>query len=269
MIGQGYIALERILDEINMDFKFLSAEVDWQDLLVWMGKFVGLIGAPKLYLDKTTGVHPLTPHITVTDHKGDLPTDFVNILPGGVRDAITHEVYVHGTDSFMDSYHKSQLTQNETDETLAVEQPVTYVDSKTYTINDYKITTSEDEATLELAYKAFITDDRGFPMIPDNERILEGCKYFIAEKVAFNMWGAKQLDDKVYQKIEQHRDFYVGSAQAKAVQMTPEEMESFTRAWVRLNPVLHHHQYSFRFTGVREDLNIGSNHFIGSRGTRH
>jgi len=43
-----------------------------------------------------------------------------------------------------------------------------------------------------------------------------------------------------------------------SVQMTMDEAETFRKAWVRLNPVLHHHQYSFRFMGVQEDLNIGS-----------
>ena len=95
-------------------------------------------------------------------------------------------------------------------------------------------------------------------MIPDNERLLEGVKWFIAEKGAFNMWGAKLLDDKVLEKIEQNRDFYMAASQSVAVQMSPEEMEVFTRAWVRLNPVLPQHASSFRFMGVREDLNIGS-----------
>ena len=259
MIGQGkYVSFERILDEINMDFKFLSAEVDWQDLLVWMGKYVGLIGAPKLYVNKTTGVHPNTPHISVTDHKGDLPSDFVEILPGGVRDAETHEVYQHGTDTFMNAYEKYELTKTETDTTLAVNKPVTYLDLKSYIINDFVITISEDEATLELAYRAFKTDDRGYPMLPENERIIEGCKWFIAQKVAFNMWGAGLMTDKVYEKIDQDSSWWIASAQNRAVQMSPEEMETFTKSWVRLNPAINQHQYSFRFMGIREDLNIGS-----------
>lgn len=259
MIGQGtYVSIHRIMEEMNQDFKFLSGDIDWQDLLTWMGKFIGLIGAPKLYHDKTTGEHPLTPHITIVDHQGPLPMDFVSLLPGGVRDSVTHEVYQPGTDAFTQSYDKAERTTGETVVTQKVEQQISYIDLKSYRINDYNITISNNEATIEIAYKAFKIDDNGYPMLPGNERIIEGCKWFIAEKVAFNLWGAKILDDKVWNEIKTMRDFYVGSAQSAALIQTPDEMETFSKAWVRLNPVLSHHQHSWRFAGVREDLNIGT-----------
>jgi len=259
MIGQGtYTSIYRIMEEMNQDFKFLSGDIDWQDLLTWMGKFIGLIGAPKLYCDKTTGEHPMTPHIACTEHLGSLPMDFVSLLPGGVRDAVTHEVYQPGTDAFTESYSKAARTASQSEVTQKVEQPVYYGGLKTYRINDYNITISESDATIEIAYKAFKIDDNGYPMLPDNERVVEGCKWFIAEKVAFNLWGAKILDDKVWDEIKTMRDWYVGSAQSAAIQMTPDEMETFSRAWVRLNPVKHMFEHSWRFAGVREDLNIGT-----------
>ena len=259
MIGQGtYASLHRIMEEMNQDFKFLSGDVDWQDLLTWMGKFIGLIGAPKMYHDKTTGEHPMTPHIAVTEHNGSLPMDFVSLKAGGVRDAVSHEVYQPGSDAFTQSYGKAARTTNETDVTLKVEQPIAFTGLKTYRLNDYNIQISEATATIEIAYTAFKIDDNGFPMIPDNERIIEGCKWFIAEKVAFNLWGSGLMLDKVFKEIQTNRDFYVGSAQSAALVMTPNEMETFTKAWVRLNPVKHMYEHAWRFAGVREDLNIGS-----------
>jgi hypothetical protein len=259
MIGKGtYASLNRVLEEMERDFKFLSIDVDWNDIIEWIGKFVGIIGAPSLYIDKVTGEHPLTPHITVDDYKGELPSDFVSILPGGVRDATTHEVYIVGKDSFVRSGEKYAKTSGETDETLRVESPKNFVDHKTYSIREGMIFSSQDECTLELAYTAFKTDDNGFPMIPDNERIIEGCKWFIAEKLAFNMWAMGRLTDKVWNEIQQKREWYMGAASQASVIMSPEDMEAFTRAWVRLNPVLHQHMYSFRYTGLREDLNIGT-----------
>jgi hypothetical protein len=259
MIGQGtYASLDRILEEMNMDFKFLSADVDWQDLLIWIGKYIGLLGAPKLYHDKTTGEHPLTPHVAITEHKGTLPSDFIKMLPGGVRDADTQEVYQYASDSFQKSYGKAVRTETETSANLKVRDQITYHGLKTYSLNDFSIFVSEEDPVMELAYSAIKIDDNGFPMIPDNERIIEGCKWFIADKAAFNLWGAKLLDDKVYREIQQQRDFYMASAGTAAITMTPDEMETFQKAWVRLNPVLHKHQYSFRFIGVQEDLNIGS-----------
>jgi len=259
MIGQGsYTSLHSIMEEMNQDFKFLSGDIDWQDLLTWMGKFVGLIGAPKLYHDKTTGEHPLTPHITVADHHGALPVDFVSLLDGGVRDSVTHEVYQPATDAFVQSYGKAERTASETEVTQKVEKQISYSDLKSYRINDYNITLSDDEATIEIAYKAFKIDDNGYPMLPDNDRIIEGCKWFIAEKVAFNLWGSGLMLDKVWNEIQTKREWYVGSAASAAITMTPDEMETFSKAWVRLNPIVTNHQHSWRFAGVREDLNIGT-----------
>ena len=259
MIGQGtYASLERILEEMNTDFKFLSAEVDWQDLLIWIGKYIGLIGAPKMYHEKTTGENPLTPHVTISQYSGSLPSDFVKMLPGGVRDADTNKVYQYATDSFNQSYGKAARTQTETADNLKVRNQVKYLDLKTYSLNNFMIFISDEDPIIELAYMAFMIDEKGFPMIPDNERIIEGCKWFIAQKAAFNLWGAKLLDDKVYNEIMTQGEFHIASAGTAAITMTPDEMESFQKAWVRLNPIMHKHEHSFRFTGIREDLNIGT-----------
>lgn len=259
MIGEDkFVSLFRIMEEMNMDFKFLSAEIDWQDLLVWTSKYIGLVGSPKMYVTKTTGEHPLTPHIVVSQHRGELPVDFITELPGGVRDASSHDVYLKASDSFYESYSKSVRTQNQSDESLKVEQPYEYADHMTYAINDYYLILSDEEANIELAYKAIRIDEKGYPMIPDNERIIEGLKWFIAEKVAFNMWGASLMSKDVFQEIKQNRDWYFASAQSASVQMSPDEMETFSRAWVRLNPAVHQHAFSFRFMGLREDLNIGT-----------
>ncbi len=111
---------------------------------------------------------------------------------------------------------------------------------------------------LELAYKAFKIDDRGFPMIPDIERVKQCIRAFITYRTDHRLWRLNKLDRAVYEESKMEKDWYMGSAQNALKLMSPERREIWTRHWTRLLPVLSSHDYSFAYLGNREDLQLGS-----------
>jgi len=243
---EKFVSIDRILEEIYASEGY-AQELDWGDALMWTGKALGLINAPALYIEKTTGNSLVTPNITVEDYRGELPVDFVTIMPGGVRDAETKQVYDHSSDSFRTA---SAITKEEAGN---IQSRLTYIIKNNY------IETSVQETTLEMAYRAFMIDDNGFPMVPDNERVIEAVRSYITFKTDHKLWRLGKLSENVYRDSEKEWLWYVGSAQNALRIMSVDRAEVWSRHWTRLLPVMGAHGSSYAYLGNREDINIGFN----------
>lgn len=242
----SYVSLNRVLEEVYQTEGY-AQELDWGDAVTWAGKALRLIGAPAVYIEKVTGNSLLTPHIDVEDYRGTLPLDFVEMLPAGVRDSTSKEVYYSSSDSFRSrpAIHGEDLENKP--------------GHKTYVIKNKYIEISEATATLELAYKAFLTDEEGFPMIPDKERVIEAIRAFITFRTDHKLWRSGRISREVYIDSEQEWLWAVGSAQTALRILTPDERAQFTKYWTRLLPVVNSQDYSYAYMNNREDLNIGFN----------
>jgi len=138
---------------------------------------------------------------------------------------------------------------------------------KTYILKAGYIEVNEEDTVLELAYKAFMIDDRGFPMIPDNERVIKCVAACITYHTDHRLWRKNKISSQVYDHSQKEYLWYIGSAQNAMRIPHPDKKESWTKAWVRLNPVLNSHLSSYKFAGNQEDLNIGSGN-LGNGTTR-
>lgn len=242
----SYVSINRVLEEVYMNEEY-AQELDWGDAITWTGKALRLIGAPAVYIEKVTGNSILTPHITITDHRGSLPIDFVSAMEGGIRDQETKQVLYPSSDSF-----RSRMAIQDDD---PENQPV----GITYVIKDRYIETSEDSMTVEMAYKAFMVDDDGFPMIPDNEKVIEAIRSFITYRTDHRMWRNKRLDENVYRDSEREWLWAVGAAQTSLRILNQDQRAQFTKYWTRLLPIINAQDYSYAYMNNREDLNIGFN----------
>jgi len=246
-VGEQYVSLDIIMDKIYRDNRFME-KVDYFDVVEWSGEVIKLIGAPSAFLKKVTGNSLITPNISIVDYKGELPVDYHRVMPGGVRDFDSKVVFRGSTDTFA----KAPAITGE-DSSLAQTD-------RTYTINDNYIFPSVDDITIEMAYYAFPVDDCGMPRIPDNVKYVNAISSYIAERIGFGQWTIGKLPDKVYAKLEQERLWYIGAASSAASMRSADEMESWTKGWARLNPVINSHMTSFKYFGAQEDLNVGSGH---------
>lgn len=243
----NYVSLEPIIESVYRNEGY-AHELDWGDCVSWAGEALGLMGAPSLYIEKITGNSVITPHITIGEYRGSLPVDFVEVLPGGVRDSSSKEVYEEATDAFFKAPHTT------------TEAPHNKTGRKVFQIKDTYIYTEDATGSIEMAYKAFKIDDRGFPMIPDLERVQQSIRTYITFRVDHRLWRKNQLERSVYEESKQEKDWYMGSAQNALKIMSPERREIFTRYWTRMIQTVSAHDYSFAYLGNREDLNIGSEH---------
>jgi hypothetical protein len=213
MENTKYVSINRIIEEV-FSFEGYAHEVDWNDMISWTGKALALINAPALYISKITGLHPLTPHIVCTDYRGDLPLDFVEVIVNGVRDSTSKEIY-----SYSGNVNKNY-------------------GGPTYVIKDNHIDISQEEATLELAYTAFKTDDNGFPMIPDIERVIEAIRSYLTYRIDHKLWRQNKLDRTVYEESKTEYLWYIGSAQNALRIMSPERRTIWTKYWTQALPTM-------------------------------
>ena len=244
-VGEKYVSLDVIMDKIYRDNRFVD-RVDYFDVVEWSGEVIKLIGAPSAFIKKVTGNSLVTPNITIVDYKGELPVDYHRVMPGGVRDYETQIVYRGATDTFAKAPaitgEASSLAQSD----------------RTYTINDNYIFVGQETGTIEMAYYAFPIDGCGMPLVPDNVKYVNAISSYIAERIGFGQWSIGKLPDKVYVKLEQERLWYIGAANSFANVPSADQMESWTKGWARLNPVINSHATSFKYFGNQEALNIGS-----------
>lgn len=240
-----YTSVERVIEMIKRDYKFLP-DINISDVLEWTGTVYGLINYPGLFREKITGEDITTPHIKISDHRGELPLDFKRVLHAGVRDHDNKEVYRTASGTFT-KFNNS-----------LGESPTIRSANKVYDIKGGYIFTDDKDATLEMAYEAFPIDERGYPLVPSDERVLQYIKEYIASKVAFNELAARKIDKFIYDEIETNRMWRAGSAATSVINPTADMMETWT--WSRLKLTARFgFGNSFTTQADREDLTLGTN----------
>lgn len=104
----------------------------------------------------------------------------------------------------------------------------------TYVLQGCNIITSFSEGIIEVAYKKLPVDDKGFPMIPDEESFKRALVYEIRLRYAEPLWEMGKMTDKAFQRIQQERDWYVGQSQSKLAIVNYDQMDMMVKGVNRL-----------------------------------
>lgn len=217
MLNGKYLSLDFVVERLYRDSLLIQkADVSEYDFAEYVGEALLLIGAQPQYQDNFALV-------TIKDYRGVLPCSPVEIQ--AVRNADTGIGARTSTDTFANSPSNSNIT------------PGGYIafSSDEYVIkgNIIHVPTLQ-EGTIEVKYQSLLTDDRGFPMIPDEERYAKAIESYIKYKVFRKLWEIGDLRDAVYRDAEQDWLFYVNSAQTKAIMPNEDQMESLKNSFVKL-----------------------------------
>ena len=240
-----YVPVDRVKEMILRDYKFIP-KVNQSDLIEWVGSCYARLNYPGVFRHKITGVDALTPNVSVTQYRGELPVDFKKVLKAGVRDYTTKQVYRPSTGTFTELQYGLNTAPKYTNT------------EKVYSIRGGYIFIEDETATLEIAYEAFPIDDRGYPLVPDIEQVLVYMEEFIAEKISFNLLAARKIDPYVYDEINKRRLFRAGAAHTAMINPSSETMEAWTWSRLKLIPRFGHDS-SYAYQGNKEDMGLGTN----------
>lgn len=242
----SFVPIEMVTERIYRDYKFIT-DIRIADVMEWIGIIYGSFSVPHMFRMKMTGNDLISPNIVISNHRGSLPPDYRKSIIAGIRDYDTKEVYRESLGTF--TRFKSSIS--ETTESTNLD--------KLYNISGGYIFTEDDEATLEMAYEAFPIDDRGYPLVPDDEKVIEYVKEFIAEKITFNLYAANKIPKDIWDTIDRRRMFMAGAAHTSLIRPNPDTMESWTWARLKLVTRINDFHESFAYFGSKEDLRLGTN----------
>lgn len=232
MLSGKYRSLDMIVEKVYRDYGF-NIDIDWNDIAEWTSEIIGLIDAPMAYKDRITDGNDVNP-ILIENFRGELPCDLYSIKQTRTCEGIPLR---YTTDSF----HRHQHSTNCPD--LSCRSDLTY------SLNDGYIYTSFKSGKLEMSYYAFMTDENGYPMVPDDVRFIEAISAHVAEKIAKRLLIQGKMAGDAYRLINQNRDWYVGQAQSSQHVPNRDRTESIKNAFLRLVPDNMNHSQGYRNLG--------------------
>lgn len=259
MINGKYVNINTVMEGVFRDYGF-THEVDWVDIIEWVGEGLDLIGAPKQYVDKVTDgneslFHPCP--IKINNFRGELPCDIYKVKQ--IREWKNKYPMVYATDSFQKSLDANTTSDDisksfnsygtidfNSDLIVVQETGDRCAPELSYTLNNNYIFTNFKEGEVEIAYRAYPCDPDGYPLIPDDVSYLKAMKSYIAERIGFKLWMQDKLRGDKYQMLKQDRDWYLGKAKTSGLMpSTLDEFESWKNQTLRLMPIVTQHRNGF------------------------
>lgn len=175
----GYVKIQYIIEKVNRE-KPNRARYNIPDLKEWIWEAVQKIGGEIAFVRSTV-------RLKVEERQVRIPSEirYIKEVRNGDGSYLTET-----RDSFADS----------TEDTLK------------YIINDRYLFTSFDTEELIMEVLKFPVDDKGDPMVVDNETVLQAVISYILERISRKMWINELMPDNKYRAVEQEWLFYVNAA---------------------------------------------------------
>jgi hypothetical protein len=253
-----YVKIPTIIEGLYRDYGW-THEVDWVNVIEWLGEFMDLVAAPDQYIDKVTDGNKEIGNpcaIEIKNYRGKLPDDILYIVQA---QEYQRKIPMRKT---TDNFHIGREVAEEHlpdatpkppfSSTLHVKDMLLKdgcAEELTYSVSQCYMFTNFKEGLVEIAYKAFPTDEEGMPMIPDNTKYVLAAKAYVAEKIGQRLWMQGKMTGDKFQYLQRERDWYMGAATSAGNMPDVDKMESWKNAFVRLVPNLNFHDNAFRYMG--------------------
>lgn len=227
-MAQRYTTIHRCMSQTLMHP--LLRDVTTEQYVMLAADFLRIVGCPAIYEDKTATIR-------IDNHRAPLPCDLMKLTQ--MRSLRRHKMYRATTDTFHVSNRNERLLPDE---------------DLTYKIQRDVIITNVENDEAEIAYRALETDQHGYPLIPDEPKLIRALDLYVKLHVFTMLFDCGKINQNVLANTQSDYAFAVGAAQNEMVKPTLDEMEAFSRSWNTLIPRVSEHDTSFRFNGAQERI---------------
>lgn len=232
MTGVKWISCKRSIDRVYQD---AGLEVNISDAIEWVGDVLDFVGQPLLLKNiVTNGVTDedgiTHPPIPIVAYRASIPTDLHKVI--GVLDYETKKSLYEITDSFFKSYGSQDFPN--------------LLQEGSYTVNNNYFFTGYESGYLEVSYSAYALDNEGFPLIPDNTRLVRAITSYIIERLDYRLLRSGRITPNLYNESYKKYCFDIGSAYNAVNIPSVDGMESWKRARIQLIPRIKLHALAFR-----------------------
>lgn len=224
----GYKSIKSIMAGLYRDLGY-NTEINFSDIVEWVGESLSMIGAYSQYVEKQECVE-------ICNYQADLPCDFYKLVDCNyngkpIRWATNTLISLYGCDG--------------------CEVPTCCTDESFY-ISESHIRTSFQEGKLCLLYLAIVTDEDGYPMIPDDvyfDKALKAYCTYMLDRIEFRKG---RLPEVAYRDSEKDWLYYCSSARGSANLPNTQQLERMKNLWTRLIPQQNEFNNQFRNLGQQE-----------------
>lgn len=237
MLNGRYVSLETIVERVHRDYGF-TVDTDWVDIAEWIGSVIDLINAPMQYFERITDGTD-KPYIDIVNGRGELPCDLIRIVQTQTCEGVPMR---YSTDSFHRRMHSAQCPD------LICSSDITYK------VNDNYIFPNFSTGKITMAYMAFPTDERGYPMVPDDEKFKQAATAYVGERIAFKLLMRGKLDMQRYELLNKERLWYIGAAHNKALIPDRDKTRSIANQFRRIVSFEDEHATGHRSTSEMQRL---------------
>lgn len=233
MNNSKYVSIKSILYDITR-YPFVEG-IQPEDIALYLTNLLSLVGSPYVYEKKFSDLE-------ICNNKAKLPCDLIRI--DGTRYRLDCTCDFLPLSYASDIYHSNLHSNDCPDKTCESEY--------SYSINNGYIYTSFSEGFIQIAYQGIVTDEDGFPMIPDNVKFKEALKYYILLQYAEPAYFRKEVPRDIYNDIKQNYAWYIGAANNSFNMPSMDQMQSLTNGLVRLFQGMDHHSEGWKNFNKKE-----------------
>ena len=207
------ISVKYVLNKIYRDLGLDDSNYVY-DLIEWCGEALNFIGASSQFVQKEDVIE-------VADFKALLPANFIVLNQVQHKDNGCWDLICYNPSSF------NGVTNDCPNKNIK--------STESFTLNPNYILTTFETGELLVSYRAFPTDDDGFPLVPDNQYFKEGLFWYCYRQMILR--GHKPKTEGLsYEFADNKWRFYCSAARNKANYPDLSGYQRFREVWVNLIP---------------------------------
>lgn len=225
-----YISIKVVLDNI-LDHPMLR-DVSLERAVNHTVNFMRILGCPNMFEEKTAVLE-------IENYRAALPCDLYQIIQIRTCDSKdNYRVFRYSTDNF----HMSKTKQDSHDLTYKTQGSILF--------------TSVKNGKVEIAYNAFVVDEDGYPMIPDDSSFITALEFYIKKKCFTVLFDLGKINAGVFNQACQDYAWAVGQAQSSLIRPTIDQMQSITNSLNTLIQRTNEHKSGFVDNGTKEFIRL-------------
>lgn len=231
---ERYESLKIILDRLLRN-SVLNG-ISYESVIDYTIDFIEIVGIPSVYNDKIYEAE-------IDNYRVSLPCDFIEDIQILLCNNKSNNFKT--ARQATDTFHEYMSCMNK--------KNIIHSDY-TYSINRNFIFTSLEAGRLKMAYRAILTDDEGYPMLPSSRVFQEALEWYIKYKYYTILWEEGRLEDKRLDNTKQEYAWAVGRLETDMRKLSLSKAESFFNSFRTLIPRDNEFSKRFANNGIKEIL---------------
>jgi len=229
-----YVSIKSVFSEL-LRYPFMEG-IQPEDVALHLTNLLSLLGSPFAFSKKIESLN-------VENNRVKIPCDLIRIEGIRLNDCDGNKPLRYASDLFHSAIHCDDSPDLSCNSDL------------TYSINNNLIYTSFKEGVIQIAYESIVTDEEGFPMIPDLAEVKQALKYYILWQYAEPSYYRGEVTRNVYEDIKQEYAWYIGSASNKLNMLSLDKAKTLENGLIRLFQSVDFHNTSWKSFSKKEIFN--------------